>query len=68
MRDDYVITKEDARQTVTDIIKKKYASMTNCEYLERDFDFYGMTFRLQAHEKKKIAKNTVFSAMGNKIE
>lgn len=46
MRDDYVMSREDAKLTVSDIIKKKYATMTNCEYLERDFDFYALTFRL----------------------
>jgi hypothetical protein len=33
--------------------------MTNNGYLDETFDFYSVTLRLQAHERKKIAKNSV---------
>lgn len=61
MRDDYLAAKEDARVSVPEALRRKYASMTNADYLNEVFDFYGITLRLQAHEKKKIAKNLVLN-------
>jgi ubiquinone/menaquinone biosynthesis C-methylase UbiE len=58
-REDYAKAKEDAKLTVSEIIKKKYGDMTNMDYLDRTFDFYNISFRLQSHEKRKIAKSAI---------
>jgi chromosome segregation ATPase len=58
-REDYARAKEDAKLTVSDIIRKKYGDINNIEYLDRSFDFYNISFRLQAHEKRKIAKAAI---------
>jgi hypothetical protein len=59
LREDYVATKEDAKLSVTELLRRKYIDMTNNGYLDETFDFYSVTLRLQAHERKKIAKNSV---------
>ena len=59
LSEDYVSTKADAKLNLSELIRKKYTALTNSEYLDKTFDFYGMSFRLSGHEKKKIAKNLV---------
>jgi cell shape-determining protein MreC len=63
MREDYVALKEDAKLSVTELIARKYDVLINNQYLDHTFDFYGMSFRLQAHERKKIAKNKALNVL-----
>jgi len=62
-REEYVQAKADAKLTLTDMIKKRHADLANSGFLDRSFDFYGMSFRLQSHEKNKIAKNLVITQL-----
>jgi len=57
--------KADAKLTVTELIRKKHAALTNHEYLDKAFDFYGMSFRLQGHEKTKLAKGLVITHLSH---
>lgn len=66
-RKEYAKTKELARLSLDGLIDSKYATMTNSQYLDATFDFYGAGIRLQAHERTKIARSIVMKQMEREV-
>jgi hypothetical protein len=62
-RKSYAQTKELARAQLGDLLRNKYTSLQNKNYLHPMLDFYGVGLRLQAHERKKLYRDEVLRAM-----
>ena len=62
-KEEYGVTREEARKQLAGIIATKYATMTNQEYLDPLFDFFSAGIRLRAHEREPIARDLVLVAL-----